>query len=83
MAAAAHPASSFVADPATARALAAGQESDRGAQLYDDNCSACHHSEGKGATAVIPELPGNSSVLATDPTSVVRHAGGAFGGGYA
>jgi alcohol dehydrogenase (quinone), cytochrome c subunit len=68
----AHPASSFSADPATASALAAGREADREAQLYDDNCSACHHTDGKGATEVIPELAGNSSVLAADPTSVVR-----------
>src|SRR6202012_4947818 len=68
----AHPASSFSADPTTASTLAAGQESGRGARLYDDNCSACHRSDGKGAAAVIPELAGNSSVLAADPTSVVR-----------
>jgi len=68
----AHPASSFSADPATASALAAGRESGRGAQLYDDNCSACHRTDGKGATEVIPELAGNSSVLAADPTSIVR-----------
>jgi mono/diheme cytochrome c family protein len=68
----AHPPSSFSADPATASALAAGRESDRGAQLYDDNCAACHHTDGKGATEVIPELAGNSSVLAADPTSIVR-----------
>jgi alcohol dehydrogenase (quinone), cytochrome c subunit len=70
--ASAHPASSFSADPATASALAAGRETNRGAQLYDDNCSACHHTDGKGATQVIPELAGNSSVLAADPTSIVR-----------
>ncbi len=70
--ASAHPASSFAADPATASALAAGREADRGAQLYDDNCSACHHTDGKGATQVIPALAGNSSVLASDPTTVVR-----------
>ncbi len=68
----AHPSSSFSADPATASALAAGREADRGAQLYDDNCSACHHTDGKGATRVIPALAGNSSVLAGDPTTLVR-----------
>lgn len=65
-------ASSFKADPTTARALAAGDEPDRAAQLYDDNCSACHHSDGRGATRVLPAIAGNSSVLAADPTSIIH-----------
>jgi alcohol dehydrogenase (quinone), cytochrome c subunit len=68
----AHPASSFAADPATARALAAGEEAGRGAQLYDDNCAACHHTNGRGATRALPEIAGNSSVLAADPTSIIH-----------
>jgi len=68
----AHPASSFAADPTTARALAAGDEADRGAQLYDDSCAACHHSDGRGATRALPAIAGNSSVLAADPTSIIR-----------
>ncbi len=68
----AHPMSSFAADPATARALAAGDEADRGAQLYDDNCAACHHTDGLGATRALPVIAGNSSVLAGDPTSIIH-----------
>ncbi len=68
----AHPASSFAADPGTARAMAAGEEAGRGAQLYDDNCAACHHSDGRGATRALPAIAGNSSVLAADPTSIIH-----------
>jgi mono/diheme cytochrome c family protein len=68
----AHPASSFAADPGTARALAGGEEVGRGAQLYDDNCAACHHSDGRGATQALPAIAGNSSVLAADPTSIIH-----------
>jgi alcohol dehydrogenase (quinone), cytochrome c subunit len=67
-----HPASSFAADPATARALAVGEEAGRGAQLYDDNCAACHHTDGRGATRALPAIAGNSSVLAADPTSIIH-----------
>jgi mono/diheme cytochrome c family protein len=68
----AHPASSFAADPTTARALAAGEEAGRGAQLYDDSCAACHHTDGRGATRALPAIAGNSSVLAADPTSIIH-----------
>jgi mono/diheme cytochrome c family protein len=64
--------SSFKSDPTTARALAAGVEPDRGAQLYDDNCAACHHTDGRGATRALPAIAGNSSVLAGDPTSIIH-----------
>jgi mono/diheme cytochrome c family protein len=64
--------SAFAANPATAAALASGREDDRGAQLYLDNCSACHRSGGGGNTNVFPEIAGNSSVLAPDPASLIR-----------
>jgi mono/diheme cytochrome c family protein len=64
--------SSFKTDPTTARALAAGEEVDRGAQLYDDNCAACHHTDGRGAPRALPAIAGNSSVLAADPTSIIH-----------
>jgi hypothetical protein len=67
-----HPTSSFEADPATARALAAGEEVGRGARLYDDSCAACHHTDGRGATRALPTIAGNSSVLAADPTSIIH-----------
>jgi mono/diheme cytochrome c family protein len=64
--------STFAADPATARDLRAGREAGRGAQLYLDNCSACHHSNGEGAPGAFPGIAGNSSVLADNPASLIR-----------
>ncbi len=40
--------SSFKPDPRTAQDLAAGKETGRGAQLFVDNCAACHRTSGKG-----------------------------------
>lgn len=64
--------SSFKADSATAVALAAGQEQDRGAELYLDNCAACHRTDGLGDVRVFPKIAGNSSVLADNPVSLIR-----------
>jgi mono/diheme cytochrome c family protein len=63
--------SAFAANPATAAALASGSEVDRGAQLYVDNCSACHRTDGAGNANVFPKLAGNSSVLSPNPASLV------------
>ena len=62
----------FAANPDTAKALAAGVESGRGAQLYLDNCAACHKSSGEGSTRIFPAIAGNSSVLASNPASLIR-----------
>jgi mono/diheme cytochrome c family protein len=64
--------SKFAANPATAAALAKRREPDRGAQLYDDNCAACHHTDGLGSPMAMPKIAGNSSVLADDPSSLIR-----------
>lgn len=64
--------SSFTADPTTAKALAAGQEGSRGAELYIDNCAACHRTNGQGDARVFPKIAGNSSVLSEDPVSMIR-----------
>lgn len=64
--------STFKADPATAKALAAGQEGSRGAELYVDNCAACHRTNGEGYERVFPKIAGNSSVLSEDPVSMIR-----------
>jgi alcohol dehydrogenase (quinone), cytochrome c subunit len=64
--------STFVANPATAAALAAGREAGRGAELYLDNCAACHRTTGGGSAKVLPEIAGNSSVLSADPSSLIR-----------
>src|ERR1700719_129736 len=62
----------FAANPATAAALAAGHEVNRGAELYVDNCAACHRTDGLGSPKALPKLAGNSSVLAEDPKSLIR-----------
>jgi mono/diheme cytochrome c family protein len=56
----------------TAKALAAGQEGSRGAELYVDNCAACHRTNGQGYERVFPKIAGNSSVLSEDPVSMIR-----------
>jgi mono/diheme cytochrome c family protein len=72
----------FAANPATAAALAKGREADRGAELYDDNCAACHRSDGAGSPTALPQIADNSSVLAEDPNSLIRLvlAGGSLPG---
>ncbi len=62
----------FAANPATAADLAKGHEANRGAELYDDNCAACHHTDGAGSPKALPKIAGNSSVLAEDPNSLIR-----------
>jgi mono/diheme cytochrome c family protein len=63
----------FVASEETTRLLKSGQDRDnRGAQLYLDNCNACHRSDGKSNAITFPALPGNPTVLADDPTSLIR-----------
>jgi mono/diheme cytochrome c family protein len=62
----------FAANPATAAALAAGHEVNRGAELYVDNCAACHRTDGLGSPKALPKMAGNSSVLAEDPKSLIR-----------
>jgi len=63
----------FVASEETTRLLKSGQDGDnRGAQLYLDNCNACHRSDGKSNRITFPALPGNPTVLADDATSLIR-----------
>jgi len=62
----------FADNPETAAKLQQGINDSRGAELYVDNCAACHRSDAKGYTNVFPALPGNPTVLADDPTSLVR-----------
>ena len=68
----AHSPSSFNPDPATAKALWQGVNATRGAELYIDNCASCHRSDGQGYTQVFPRIADNSTVLAGDPSSVIR-----------
>ena len=62
----------YSADPSTAVALAAGRETSRGAELYDDNCAACHRTDGAGSPNVLPKIAGNSTVLSANADSLIR-----------
>ena len=42
-----------------------------GRKLYEDNCSSCHQSNGKGIAASAPALAGNSAVTAREPYNVI------------
>jgi mono/diheme cytochrome c family protein len=64
--------STFLASDDTAKALRAGQDGERGAQLYLDNCAACHRTDGKSNAITFPALPGNPTVLADDPSTLIR-----------
>lgn len=48
-----------------------GDASQRGAQLYLDNCAACHEPDGRGYEGVFPALAGNPVVQAPDPLSLI------------
>lgn len=71
---------SYQPDPTTADDLRAGRVSGRGAELYVDNCAACHRTGGGGVPGAFPAMAGNPSVLAANPVSLVRLllAGGAL-----
>ena len=62
----------FSASDTTAKALHAGESPSRGAELYVDNCAACHRTDGQGYKEVFPRLANNPSVLAEDPASMIR-----------
>jgi mono/diheme cytochrome c family protein len=62
----------YAVGDATAKALKAGHEENRGAQLYLDNCAACHRTDATSNAKVFPALAGNPSVLSDDPTSLIR-----------
>lgn len=42
-----------------------------GAAIYQDVCSACHQSNGKGVAYLIPDLAAASSVSSREPTSII------------
>ena len=64
--------SSFTADDSTAKKLQAGVNESRGAELYVDNCAACHRTDAKGYEHVFPAIAGNPTVLAEKPDTLVR-----------
>jgi alcohol dehydrogenase (quinone), cytochrome c subunit len=59
-------------DQATHTALASGNVSAPGAQLYVDNCATCHRTDGHGYGQVFPALAGNPVLNGDDPGSVIR-----------
>lgn len=73
-------AAKFVPNDQTAKQLRIGQEPGRGAQIYVDSCAACHRTDGRGYGKAFPPIAGNATVLANDPTSLIRLvlAGGAL-----
>lgn len=56
----------------TRAALASGDASRSGAQLYLDNCAACHRSDGKGYDGVFPALAGNPVIESGSPLSAIH-----------
>jgi mono/diheme cytochrome c family protein len=62
----------FAYDSSTSLALRKGDAGARGAQLYLDNCAACHRPDGKGYQGVFPALAGNPVVAAAPSDSVIR-----------
>lgn len=46
--------------------------SDQASGIYAMYCSTCHGREGQGTDTVIPALAGNSTVLASDPASLLN-----------
>lgn len=59
-------------DPTTHTALADGDVSAPGAQLYVDNCATCHRTDGHGYAQVFPALAGNPVLNGPDPRSAIR-----------
>jgi mono/diheme cytochrome c family protein len=42
-----------------------------GKLVYENNCTSCHQSNGKGINSTVPALAGNDSVQATEPYNVI------------
>ena len=61
-----------VYDGKAAQALWNGDDSQRGASVYIDNCAACHRTDGQGYTRVFPALAGNPVLQGSDPTSLIH-----------
>jgi mono/diheme cytochrome c family protein len=59
-------------DEKAAKALWSGDDSQRGAAVYIDNCAACHRTDGHGYTRVFPALAGNPVLQSEDPTSLIH-----------
>ena len=42
-----------------------------GKLVYENNCTGCHQSNGKGINATVPSLAGNDAVQASEPYNVI------------
>jgi mono/diheme cytochrome c family protein len=62
---------SFAANDTTTRTILAGTEQSPGGRIYMDSCAACHRLSGGGENLTFPTLAGNSTVLNSDPSSLV------------
>lgn len=58
-------------DDSTTEALIKGDMSKPGAQVYMDNCAACHRTDGKGYSNTFPTLAHNPVLLSDDPSSLI------------
>lgn len=64
--------SALTYDDAAHQALKQGNVQAVGAQLYVDNCAACHRTDGNGYGSVYPALAGNPVVNGEHPGSLIR-----------
>ncbi|WLG74175.1 cytochrome c [Pseudomonas simiae] len=64
--------SPYTYDKQVAEALWKGDDSQRGASVYIDNCAACHRTDGHGYTRVFPALAGNPVLQTADATSLIN-----------
>lgn len=53
------------------KATWAGNRRDAGKLVYDNNCSGCHQSNGKGIPGSVPALASDGSVTAAEPYNVI------------
>jgi mono/diheme cytochrome c family protein len=61
----------FAATDTTIRAIMSGNERSVGGRIYMDSCAACHRLSGGGENFAFPTLAGSSSVLESDPSSLI------------
>jgi len=68
------------ADMAKVSGQYTGELMQRGAQLYHNDCAACHQINGAGVRHIYPALGANASVLAPSPVNAIRMV---LNGGFA
>jgi mono/diheme cytochrome c family protein len=62
---------SEVRSQTVAHASVSPEQMQAGKSLYEDNCSSCHQSDGKGTPGQVPALAGNTAVTAPEPYNVI------------